>query len=379
MDARPLLVLTLAFALGFSAALDAQADEGATLHLARRSVIDSGGFGYEAFSVLLPSDWAAEGNVAWSFPGGMAYPQVRFRAQSPDGSAVFELLPPVDFMWSTDQMMLYSFQQQGYSVMLPQPLEAFLRQSYLPYVRPQATGLKVVSVRPDAQEAERARVMGDYLVNQVFHSISPHQFPPQIGVEAALVEVEYAEGGREWVETFAVVLSQQVTYVPGMMGAVAIQPWGLSATGFRVQRDRAGRYAEVAPVIMRSAQANPRWLVDHTRLVATQTRQALRQQREIFDAMQRISATQVEIGDMITESYNRRSAAMDRIHEGRVEAIRGVETWRDPLRDLPRVELPSGYDQAWTDGSEIILSNDPRFDPSAVGRDGWSRMERVSR
>jgi hypothetical protein len=379
MDVRPTICLLLALALSVPAAVSAQGGEGAALHLARRSVIDSTGFGYEAFSVLLPRDWAASGDIAWSFPGGMASPQLRFRAQSPDGAAVFESLPPVDFMWSSDQMMLYGFQQQGYSVMPPQPLEAFVRQSYLPYVRPQAAGLKVVSVRPDAQEAERARVMGNYLVNQVFHSISPHQFPPQIGAEAALVEVEYAQDGREWVETFAVVLSQQVTYVPGMMGAVAIQAWGVSAAAFRVERKRADAFAEVAPVIMRSAQSNPRWLVDHTRLVATQTRQALRQQREIFDAMQRISATQVEIGDMITDSYNRRSAALDRIHEDRVQSIRGVETWRDPLRDLPRVELPSGYDQAWTDGSEIILTNDPRFDPTAMGRGGWSRMERAPR
>jgi hypothetical protein len=349
------------------------------LRLSRRAVLDTQGFGYEAFSVLLPADWIFEGGVAWSFPGGMAYPQLHARAVSPDGSAAFEVLPSVDFMWATDPMMVYSFQQQGLAVMPPQPLESFLRQSYLPHVRPGATGLKVLSIRPDPEEAERTRVMSHYLVNQVFHSISPHQFPPQIGVEAALVEVEYAQGGHDWIETFAVVLSQQLTYVPGMMGAVAIQPWGLGATAFRVQRDRAEAVAEVVPVIMRSAQSNPRWLVDHTRLAATLTRQALRQQREIFDAMQRISATQVEIGDMITDAYQRRSAAMDRIHEGRVQAIRGVESYRDPLRDLPRVELPSGYDQAWTDGSEIILTNDPRFDPSAMGRGDWSRMERVPR
>lgn len=105
----------------------------------------------------------------------------------------------------------------------------------------------------------------------------------------------------------------------------------------------------------------------------------LQHQQQIAEAMSQIASSQSEIGDMITAGYARRSATMDRMHERHVQAIRGVETYRSPMGDAPRVELPAGYNQAWTNGNEFILSNDPRFDPAGVGRGGWTAMERDQR
>jgi hypothetical protein len=370
------LVLILALLLYPAVTSGAEAER--PLHLARQVVIDTNGFGYDAFSVLVPSDWAFGGRVDWQFRPGVALFYLQCQAQSPDGSAVFEQPTAMSFMWSSDQMMLWSFQQQGIPAMAPVPLEAFMRQAFLPSARSAVQGLKVIQVRPVPEEAERTRRMSEYL-QQVIYAISPPSTPMQFGYEAALVEVEYEYGGQPWLETFLATLSLQQSYTPGMTGMVSVQAWEVSVNSVRVRRDRAAGLAEVLPVIMRSAQYNPRWLVDHARLSATMTRQALQHQQQIAEAMSRIASSQSEIGDMITEGYARRSATMDRMHERHVQAIRGVETYRSPQGDVQRVELPAGYNQAWTNGNEFILSNDPRFDPAGVGSGGWTAMERDQR
>ena len=353
-------------------------DSGRPLHLVRQTVVDTNGFGYEAFSVLVPSDWAFEGRVDWQFRPGAAQSHLQCRARSPDGAAVFEMPPSMSYMWASEPMIQWSFQQHGIPVMAHVPLETFMRQVFLPSARAEVQGLRVVSMRPLPEESERARRMDDYL-QQVYYSISPPTTPTQTAHEAALFEIEYEHGGQPWLETFVAWGTLQQSYTPALTGMVSVQAWNVSVSSVRVRRDRAGALAEVLPVIMRSAQSNPRWLVDSVRLDATLTRQALQHQQQIAQAMSQIAATQSEIGDMITEGYARRSAAMDRMHERHVQTIRGVETYRSPLGEAPRVELPGGYQQAWTNGSEFILSNDPRFDPAGVGRGGWTRMERDDR
>jgi len=370
--------LVLILALLLYPASTSAAEPARPLHLARQVVVDSTGFGYEAFSVLVPRDWSFEGRVDWQFRPGVAQFTLHCWARSPDGAAVFEVAPEANFMWASDQFMLWGLQQQGIPVMAPMPVEQFMRTVFLPSMRAEAQGLKVVSVRPLPEEVERGRRMTEYL-QQVFYSISPPTTPMQFGFEVVLIEVEYQHGGQPWLETLLALGSLSQTYTPGMTGTVSMQTWGVTVGSVRVRREQAAALAEVLPVIMRSAQYSPRFLVDHARLSATLTRQALQHQHQIAQAMSQIAATQAEIGDMITEGYARRSTAMDRMHERHVQTIRGVETYRAPLHDMPRVELPGGYDRVWTNGSEFILSNDPRFDPAEVGRGGWSRMERDDR
>jgi hypothetical protein len=66
-------------------------------------------------------------------------------------------------------------------------------------------------------------------------------------------------------------------------------------------------------------------------------------------------------------------ASRDRINEAWGETLSGVESWADESGAI--VELPSGYDQAWSrpDGT-YILGNDPLFDPSVVLQEDWKRL-----
>jgi hypothetical protein len=63
------------------------------------------------------------------------------------------------------------------------------------------------------------------------------------------------------------------------------------------------------------------------------------------------------------------------MHTSFVQTIREVETWRGADG---RVELSSGYDQAWSRGDgSYIVSNSPTFDPRAAFQDqNWTELKR---
>lgn len=50
------------------------------------------------------------------------------------------------------------------------------------------------------------------------------------------------------------------------------------------------------------------------------------------------------------ESMRKHSKAQDRMSEQYVRSLRSVDVYADPVDDS-KVELPSGYENTWTDGA----------------------------
>ena len=57
------------------------------------------------------------------------------------------------------------------------------------------------------------------------------------------------------------------------------------------------------------------------------------------------------------------------------QAYRGVDTYIDPGSNRA-VELPSGYGNVWTNGSEYILSDSPGYNPNVGSNVVWQEMNR---
>ena len=126
---------------------------------------------------------------------------------------------------------------------------------------------------------------------------------------------------------------------------------------------------------MDSRKDNPVWGENVLKLSAMITRDQLRHQQAIFNRMQQLSRTQSEIGDMIMDSYQKRNQAYDRIFDNYSQAIRGVDSYTDPINNW-KVELPTGYDNAWTNGSDYVITEDPGFNPNIGSTQDWQRMTR---
>lgn len=80
--------------------------------------------------------------------------------------------------------------------------------------------------------------------------------------------------------------------------------------------------------------------------------------------------------DSRMRSWEAQQGSQDRMHTAFVQTIREVQTWQG---GDGRVELSSGYDQAWSRGDgSYIVSNLPSFDPRAALQDqAWQELKRA--
>jgi len=77
------------------------------------------------------------------------------------------------------------------------------------------------------------------------------------------------------------------------------------------------------------------------------------------------------------KSWQEREKVQDRAAHNFDNYIKGVNDYRNPNTG-DTVELPSGYDNAYTNGNgQYIMSNNANFDPNVGSNQHWQRMSQV--
>jgi hypothetical protein len=100
------------------------------------------------------------------------------------------------------------------------------------------------------------------------------------------------------------------------------------------------------------------------------------QQQQIMQISNILFETNNRVTAMQRDMFRRQQEAQDRMHEGFIRVIRGVESYRTPFSDQP-VDLPMGYSHAWTNiNGEFILTNSENFNPKQISNKGWQRIEK---
>jgi hypothetical protein len=254
------------------------------------------------------------------------------------------------------------------------PAAQFLKVVWAPHHRSGVSGLTVLESQNLPELAAHTREVAQNEMN-AFGEISPFQFRYEIRADAARVKLQYQRDGDTVVEEATAAVSYFVSNMSGMRGTVQEVGWAPSVFSFRAPAREMSDKVRLFKVITDSRQDNPAWLLSCTRLSATVTRDQIRQQNAIFARMQEIHRTQEQTSDLIVKSYQERSVAYDRIFDNYDQTIRGVETYTDPSTNS-RVELPYGYNDAWTNGTDYVMSGDPRYDPNVGSTQNWQRLAR---
>lgn len=317
--------------------------------------------GIPAFRVLAPADWQPSGGLTWDI--GLAnLVTADVAISAPDGSAGFFVHPArlfisgqIEYQWQRGQPYL------GMIVMpIPDSPAAFVRQIVLPEQRPGARDLRLISHTDLPEWADSIAA-----ANQ-----QPGGVTRGYGTRARFA---YTENGVAWEEDFyCVVLVTQPTMGPQTLLWQAERNFSV-----RARKGRLDALAPLANAFVNSFRVDRSW---HARFAKVQEQWIAAQHQGIANAgalSRAISRSNDAFTESLRQSWENRRRAEDRASREFSEYIRGTENYHDPVDGNP-VELPGGYDHAWTNSrGEYVLSNDAGFDPNRHAGGDWVAIEPV--
>lgn len=335
-------------------------------HLKKYSCIDREGIGIEAFSLLMPSDWTFDGGIRWVLDNPGMPAVAAFTVKGPNGRDAFEVFPNQAMFWTNNPMLLATFpvgsRYFGAEVRpVADPMQA-LTEIVLPRFRGNALGLKIVS-RENLPELAQALGAG----------------APQPGVQtfadAAKIRIEYTEGGVLMEEEIFAVVEGFSFGFQTMQGMITNTNWYADYIfSFKARKGELDANAPMFRTMANSFKVNPVWFNKYSQTVEYLIQAQIRNIQSIGELSRIISQTSNEISDSMMQSYENRQQVYDRISENFSEYVRGTEHYTNPIEGR-EVELPGGYNHAWTNaGGEYILTDNPNYNPNVGSNQNWQEL-----
>jgi hypothetical protein len=351
-------------------------------------IVDEHGFErpMQAMSLLIPADWQFQGNVQYN-PNTACHPdmvQLTFRTTSPDGRFAIEMFPDHHWQWSGDPQMVRMLQasnqqmaqygRKSCNLMAPMDATEYLKRFVAPGVRRDA---RVVGVEPMTEMAQQLQQQAHKDEN-----IAALQgIRVQVRADVAQVRLEYSADGQEveeWLTAETVVAGMagpSFDMRTGRMGqAMYYDCGGYLITALRAPQGQLQPMEKFFLMVLSTIRLDPAW---ESRVASVMTQMYADDSRA---AMERSAiATQYgrDTSRMINQGYQSRSKMQDSAFHQWDQAIRGVQTFRNPTTS-ETVELSNQYGHAWAGGgNQYILSEAEGFNPNVTVGGNWTRMEAV--
>ncbi len=330
----------------------ATADSGTVYHMQLHRVMDDEGTHKLAFTYLIPEGWTATDKITW-IPNDFMTPEVGVSTvRSSDGQVELDSASGV---WTN-----YSHSPSGDVGQHPPKSVSDL------LVR----GFK--QTHPDAafEVLEKSDTPVDSLLGTA---------PPQgsnFGLKGVL-RLRFSQNGRKFLTKMQGRLDgMQMTPVETGMGQMYEGGWRITETlAVTAPEEGMSEAMKVAGIILTSSRLDPHFFNTVLQAQKIISDAFYSQQRQIAQISQIISRTNDEISDQIMSSYRTGQAVEDKEISGFDDYIRGVDKYRD---SEGAVDLPSGYEHAWSDGNgRYIVTEQHGYDPN-VGSVGatWHEMEK---
>jgi hypothetical protein len=337
---------------------------------------DPTGFGGVAARVLVPIGWRTEGGVVWAPNLNCAADPASFgwSAVSPDGASRIELFPGEMWMASNSlqtQCMYADFQN----------VESYLTA----YVQRRYPGARRIEYRSRIDFLDLNK---DYLQASIA-LINNSGTGIKAWADAGELVYSHTENG---VEMRGVVSASAMFYAAQAWDSFNNRPLmtltGAVMSTFAARGPAAGFDPKMAEMIRKSVKPDYAWAqkyIDHKLKIGGANVENTRKTAAIIVANgAAMTAATIAANQAATKGYADRVATAerqadrnastaetdDRIQRERIESIRGVETYNDPLYG-GTVQLDNTYDHAWRvqNADSYILTNDPNFNPGLYNID----------
>jgi hypothetical protein len=330
---------------------------------------DQQGTGIEAFRMLIPSDWQFEGGINWTLDNPSMPAVASFRVRNPKGREEFEAFPNQPFFWTNNSMILSMFpagsRYFGNEVRSPVDALTALRNIVLPRFRMNFINLKITN---EQRLPELARALG-----------AGKQSQPGIisSADSAKIRIEYSRSNATLEEEIYGVVESISFPIQTMYGMATNTIWFVDYLfSFKAEKGRLNSQAKLFQTIAFSFRLNPLWFSKYNQVVEQLARMQIQRIQSIGQLSRIISQTSNEISQMMMDSYNQRQKVNDGIAENFSQYIRGVEFYYNPIEGKS-VELPSGYQNVWTNSlGEYILSDNPNFNPNVGSNLNWQNIKK---
>lgn len=335
--------------------------------------------GGEAYRILAPAGWRAEGSIIWkNAAADPAAPWIRLIGPAHQEIGV---LPPIAFIWNSQmagQRIRPGSFYAGSEVQPPMlDPEQCIRSIIIPRYQRNLDNADVVKKEPlpDLAAAGRLKYPQPQYNNAVF--------------QAGRMRFEYVENGVP-MEEDVYVLTAAVQFRAGPTVSTLWAP-----DEIRYSKAPKGTLDAQLPLFetaMFSLRPNLQWwarvqqVSQELARLQVQTSNsaaasAMQQQAAAADRMyteRQIAKNGTPISDMIMKGYQNRQAVMDRINERWDRAVRQVEVYRNPATG-DNIELPSGYSAGWVSKSgEYLVTGSANYDPNSASNGSWTRLEKAS-
>jgi hypothetical protein len=330
-------------------------------------IVDPSGFGRPmvAARVLVPSGWRTQGGVQWATRPCQEPATFAWSAASPDASSGIDLLPAQT--WAAGS--------SGSGDCMPgnfQNVRAYLEA----HVQNRVPDARVLDYRARPDFLETNKEYYDGLIRIVAQSGTGMR----AWVDAGEILYAFSRNGVQMRGIAAAAATFYGSELPNPLGGAPL--WSLTGGTHGV----FGAYAPDGQLdfarieaIRKSVKPDVAWLAEMFKVTerlgqinveGTRTRAAIivaggaAMTRATVEANQIASRNYADVQSAPASGSSSTSATDDRIHRERLEALRGVETYHDPLEG-GTVQLDNTFDHAWRINNDkaYILTNDPNFNP----------------
>jgi hypothetical protein len=350
-------------------------------HMKAVQVIDKAGFAkpIPAMDLLIPAGWTFDGKVEWANRGGFTdLAAISFHMQSPDGKIVIEGYP--SFSWQfvdnpSVQRYLVAENQQGLKVGLkpcpvnqPVPAATVLTKIIVPHLRPGKT------IAAMETSADLDQFIKDRTAEMQAHVAKTNQ-SLQLRADEARARLKYDVDGAPVEEWISAVSMAQTSPSGDGRGGRRYDNRAIMIMSMRAPAGQLEANERLLAAVRGSIHLDQDWGAQFLSMV-DKLNTAQQQQRAARDQIIR-QFQQDEIAAINGVVANSQRGS-DQAVAAESQYLRGVETYRDPSTGK-QYELDNKYGHAWmnSNGSDVILSDDPNLNPSSIQTGSWTPMEHV--
>ena len=366
------------------------AGEPGYLRLKRVEIVDRHGFEkpMPAMSLLIPTDWSFDGEVRFAQRVGNAEDLARlaFRATSPDGRLAIEMFPGWGWVWADDPMMRQAIQNQNaMSAQLgrartemgpPMSARDFLTRVAVPRLRPGARVLGTEPI-PEVDQALQAQV------KQAQTMAAQAGVQMRLKADHARARIQLPSGKAPAEEWITAVVFTRTTAMPSMNPATGQmvqtamhQSSADQLFGLRAPAGELPSHEKLFRTVLSTVRVDPTW---QARVSQVQANMAASNVQGAGDRSRIIAQSAEDTRRTIREGYEARQKSEDRNSERWGDAMRGLQTFRNPSTGED-VKLSNQYPHAWANGSgEYVMSDTPGFNPAQVLHGSWTELQPVRR